>query len=95
VTESGIEGSCCQYARRRGCWPIKIQCGVTGDPDRGFVLPGHVFWPVEFKKPGGRLRPRQVQRHKELELLGIHVTVIDDRAHFIALLDALLEAGVD
>jgi hypothetical protein len=91
-SEASIEASCCAYARRRGVVPIKLQAGVTGEPDRGFILPGHVLWLVEFKRPGGRMRPRQKQRHKELETLGIHVTTLDDRAHFVALLDMLLEA---
>ena len=91
-SEASIEASCCAYARRRGCLPIKLQAGVTGEPDRGFVLPGHVLWLVEFKRRGGRLRPRQRQRHLELETLGIHVTVLDNREHFVVLLDMLLEA---
>ena len=96
MRESSIEGSCCAHARKRGCWPIKLQGGVTGEPDRGFVLPGHVFWPVEFKRTGvKRLRPRQEQRHKELAALGFHVTVIDSREHFVVLLDMLLQATAE
>jgi hypothetical protein len=94
-SEASIEQSCRRYAAKRGCWPIKIHCGVTGDPDRGFVLPGHLFWPVEFKRPGGPLRPRQRVRIAQLEAQGIHVSVIDDRALFCTLLDIYLEALVD
>jgi hypothetical protein len=92
VSESGIEASCRAYAIRRGCWPIKLHRGITGEPDRGFVLPGHLFWPVEFKRPGGRLRPRQRVRHAELAALGFHVTVIDSTVHFKILLDLFLGA---
>lgn len=95
VSESSIEGSCRRYALKRSCWPFKIHGGVTGDPDRGFVLPGHLFWPVEFKRPGGRLSKRQVQRHLELARLGVHVMVIDNRPEFVWWLDTLLECVVD
>jgi hypothetical protein len=95
VLESSVEASCCKYAAKRGCWPIKIWGGVTGDPDRGFVLPGHLFWPVEFKKPKGRRSKRQIQRHLELERLGVHVMVIDNRAEFVWWLDTLLADVVD
>ena len=93
MREASIEAACRAYAIRRGCWPIKIQGGITGEPDRGFILPGHLFWPIEFKATGvKRLRPRQRVRHAELEALGIHVTVIDSTAHFKILLDLYLGA---
>jgi len=96
VLEGPIERACRAYAIKRGCWPIKIQGGVAGEPDRGFVLPGHIFWPVEFKRTGGgRLRPRQRVRHAELAALGFHVEVIDSTAHFKVLLDLYLEATAE
>lgn len=95
MRESSIERSCRRYAIKRGCWPIKLQGGITGDPDRGFVLPGHYFWPVEFKATNGRRSPRQKQRHLELEAMGFHVTVIDDTKLFRAMLDMLLQATAE
>lgn len=97
MRESSLEASCRAYAARRGVWPIKIHGNVAGDPDKGFVLPGHLFWPVEFKRPGKRddLSPRQLQRHAELADLGIHVMVIDNREEFVWWLDTLLQDVVD
>ena len=93
MRESGIEAGCCRYAVKRGVLPIKLQGGVAGEPDRAFILPGHLIWLVEFKRTGvTKLRPRQVQRHKELADLGIHVTTLNDKGEFIALLDMYLEA---
>ena len=95
MREASIEASCVRYAVQRGVWPIKIWGGPTGEPDRGFVLPGHLFWPVEFKRPGGPMRPRQKVRHAELAVLGIHVMVLDNRAEFVWWLDTLLADVVD
>lgn len=95
MRESSVERPCCAYAHKRGCWAVKIHGGVTGDPDRGFILPGHLFWPVEFKRPGGRLSKRQVQRHLELARIGVHVMVIDNREEFVWWLDTLLQDVVD
>jgi hypothetical protein len=92
VLEAPIERACRAHAIKRGCWPIKLQGGITGEPDRGFVLPGHVFWPVEFKRAGGRLSPRQKERHRELAALGFHVEVVDSTDHFRVLLDMYLQA---
>jgi hypothetical protein len=90
VRESDIERACWKYALERGVPSFKIQGGVTGDPDRVFLLFGDRSWLVEFKAPGGRLSPRQLVRHLELARLGQHVTVIYSTEKFKELLHARL-----
>ena len=92
MSESKVEKACCKYAAKRGVLPIKLAGGVTGEPDRIFLLPQGIFWLVEFKRPGGPLRPRQIERHRELAEMGIYVTVVDNREMFTILLDMYLEA---
>jgi G:T-mismatch repair DNA endonuclease (very short patch repair protein) len=51
--------------------------GTAGVPDRIVLLPkGRVVF-VELKAPGGKLRPLQLKRKKQLENLGFKVYVID------------------
>lgn len=94
-SESSIEDSCRRYALKRGVPSVKLHNYITGDPDRLFMLPDHHFWLVEFKRLNGKLRPRQRVRQEELAAAGIHTTTIDDRDHFVMLLDLLLEVLVD
>ena len=53
--------------------------GSTGWPDRMFLLPDETVFFVEFKRPGGKLRPLQEYRKKHLEDLGFVVFKIDRR----------------
>lgn len=51
--------------------------GMAGMPDRLVLLPkGKAFF-VELKAPGQDLRPIQIKRKEQLELLGFKVYVID------------------
>lgn len=95
MRESDIESACRKHALSRGVPSFKLQAGVTGDPDRIFLLPGERFWLVEFKALGGRLSPRQVVRHLELARLGHNVTVIYSTAQFKELLAMRLGSPVD
>jgi hypothetical protein len=90
MSESAIERQCRTYATRRGVPSIKLQTGITGDPDRLFLMPGGRCWLVEFKVPEGRLSPRQKYRHAELAQFGHHVTVVYSTHEFTAMLDASL-----
>lgn len=82
MRESDIEAACRRYALAQGVPSFKLQAGVTGDPDRIFLLPGGAGWLVEFKALGGRLSPRQTVRHLELAAMGHHVTVIYSTEQF-------------
>jgi hypothetical protein len=95
MTEAAIERSCCLYARKRGVRSVKLQGGIVGEPDRIFLLPGGRCWLVEFKQPGGRVRPRQKLVHAEYEAIGHPVSVMSDRVGFKVVLDRKLQATVD
>jgi len=90
MREAYLEASCCAYARKRGCHAIKLAYGVTGIPDRLFLLPGGRFWLVEFKVPGATLSPRQRLVHGQLAAIGHDVAVISSTQHFRDAIDLLL-----
>ena len=52
--------------------------GYDGVPDRIVLFPGGRLAFVEVKAPGKTLRPLQVRRKRQLELLGFRVYVLDD-----------------
>jgi hypothetical protein len=95
VSESSLERSCCLLARKRGVRSVKLQSGITGEPDRLFLLPGGRCWLVEFKQRGGRVSPRQKIVHAEYEAIGHRVSVMSDRVGFKVALDSKLQATVD
>lgn len=77
--EEHVEG----YLRRRveaagGTCPKWVAPGKVGVPDRIVVLLGRVVF-VETKAPGGKPRPIQLARHRELRAAGADVRVIDTR----------------
>ena len=89
MLEAAIEAGCCKYAVKRGCIPVKLQGGVTGTPDRLFLLPGGKTLLVEFKSPTGRLSPRQKLVHATYATRGHRVHVVRDTTAFKLLLDVL------
>lgn len=94
MREAYLEHSCCIYASRLGCRPIKLSDGITGIPDRIFLLPGGRCWLVEFKI-GSELRPRQKLVHEQLAAIGHVVDVVYNREQFTKLLALKLQAVVD
>lgn len=76
--ESEIEKYLVNKIKRAGGWAIKFQSeGHAGVPDR------IVFWPddesiefVEVKRPGGKLRPLQVNMCKKISMT-TNVYVVD------------------
>mgnify|MGYP000114658152 CR=1 FL=1 len=54
-----------------------VSPGMSGVPDRICLFPGGRVVFVETKAPGGRLRPLQKKRHKELQQLGFKVLVVN------------------
>ena len=61
-----------------GLCPKFVSPGTDGVPDRLVLMPGGRLAFVEVKAPGMTLRPLQVQRKRQLELLGFKVYVLDD-----------------
>ena len=88
--EARIERASAAYAKRRGCWALKLLPSITGLPDRLILGPGAVVWFVEFKAPGGRLSTRQVLVTEALRRFGFKVSVMDDARDFKLVLDSLL-----
>ena len=52
--------------------------GNTGYPDRIFWMPGGIPLMIEFKAPGEKPRPKQLEVHKKLINLGYKVEVHDN-----------------
>lgn len=68
---------------------LKIQ-GSAGYPDRIFWLPGGKPLLIEFKMPGEKPRPIQLEIHKKLKKLGYNVQVHDNEIDaFQAVIDAV------
>ena len=61
-----------------GLCPKFVSPGTDGVPDRIVLMPGGRLAFVEVKAPGKALRPLQVRRKRQLELLGFRVYVLDD-----------------
>lgn len=60
-----------------GLAPKFVSPGLDGVPDRLVLLPGGKIAFIELKAPGKELRPLQVRRKRQLELLGFSVYCID------------------
>ncbi|HEU4440157.1 MAG TPA: VRR-NUC domain-containing protein [Methylomirabilota bacterium] len=64
MKERSIEQAAVRKMREAGVDPLKV--GDQGWPDRLVLLGGgRHFW-IEFKAPGGKLRPAQVRRIRSL-----------------------------
>jgi len=71
MTEAQIEQDFVDYAHAMGCRPLKLRIdGEDGFPDRTVLTPDGGVLFVEFKRPGGRLRPQQKQWLARLQSLG-------------------------
>ena len=65
--------------------------GQRGWPDRCFFGPLGLHFFVEFKRPGKKPTPKQVEMIEELQNKGHEVWVIDDVESFERALDAELK----
>lgn len=92
MRESQIERSVCLYAKSVGMLCYKFTSpGRAGVPDRIFLTPhGGVFF-VEFKRPGGKLRPLQENEHRVIRKHGHDVYVIDSLLDGKQLVDSKLD----
>jgi len=79
VLEKDIEAKVCKYAKDLGCLVRKMSgLGFAAWPDRMFITPkGHVFF-IEFKRPGNKASPGQVEMLSELRARGLVAEIIDD-----------------
>jgi hypothetical protein len=90
--EKEIEDKFCEYAREKGCEPIKFKDPSRRDaPDRMVLCPGGRTIFFEFKRPGEKPRYGQLQYHRALENLGFFVCVESDLVRAKYSLDYFLD----
>lgn len=78
MKESLIERHLAKSVKKLGGMAVKfVSPGLDGVPDRIILLPDKKIAFVELKAPGGKPRPLQVKRIRQLEELGFPVYVID------------------
>lgn len=77
-SEKQIETVLRHLVKKLGGMAMKfVSPGLDGVPDRIILLPEKKIAFVELKAPGGKPRPLQVKRIRQLETLGFPVYVID------------------
>lgn len=78
MKESKIEKALKNKVEEMGGMALKfVSPGMAGVPDRIVLIPkGNVVF-IELKAPGKKLRPLQLKRKSQLELLGFKVYIID------------------
>lgn len=72
-----------------GLAPKFVSPGLDGVPDRLLLLPDGRMAFAELKAPGKQLRPLQIRRKRQLEMLGFRVFVIDSINQIGGVLDEL------
>lgn len=88
MRESTIEKTLVKTVRESGGLAIKlVSPGWAGAPDRLILMPGGNLAFVELKAPGHTLRPLQVKRKRQLEVLGFSVYCIDQLSQIGGVLD--------
>lgn len=89
--EAEIENAFVKYAESRGCYALKLRLdGRNGWPDRTVVGPEGLIMFVEFKRPGGKIRPMQRVWEKVLKSCGFIVLKPTSIGEAEAKLDELL-----
>mgnify|MGYP000989711799 CR=1 FL=1 len=92
-SEKAIENKLRKATKDMGGIALKfISPGMSGVPDRLILFPGKRLAFVEVKAPGMQMRPLQVKRKRQLEMLGFSVYCID---HPDQIRQALDEIGGD
>jgi hypothetical protein len=72
-----------------GLAPKFISPSFNGVPDRIVLLPeGHMAF-VELKASGKKMRPLQIRRKKQLEVLGYRVFLVDDVSKIGGVIDEI------
>lgn len=77
LSEKQIEKKFVDAVRGIGGIALKfVSPGLAGVPDRLVLIRGRAYF-AEMKAPGEKMRPLQMRRKKQLELLGFRVFCID------------------
>lgn len=79
LLEKDVQAKCVAKARAQGWWARKFSSapGNTSVPDYIFGRDGVVVF-VEFKRPGGKPTPKQLDEHRRMREAGLMVYVCDD-----------------
>ena len=75
MSEKAIESTTCSWLEMQGYLALKV--GWEGWPDRCVILGGGRHLWFEFKQPGEKLRPQQVNRIAKLHEIGEVVHVVE------------------
>jgi excisionase family DNA binding protein len=90
--EKEIERRFCEYAKSKGCYPMKCNDPARrGANDRLVLVPGGKVAFVEFKRPGEEPRKDQIAYHQALWKMGFMSTVIDDVQEGETLINLLVD----
>lgn len=90
MRESAVERILVAEVKKRGGLAVKfVSPGLDGVPDRLVLLPGGKLAFVELKAPGGRMRPLQKKRAKQLAGLGFRIYCVDDKEMIGGVLDEI------
>lgn len=93
MLERAIERYLIHEVKRRNGLALKfVSPGISGVPDRIVLLPRGKMAFVELKAPGETLRPLQVKRKNQLEILGFEVYCVDGIQQIGGVLNAIQTA---
>lgn len=84
-TESSLERTCVNLAKKNGCLLLKLT-GYVGIPDRVLLTPGGKVHFVELKRPGKPLRKIQAWWQSELKSMRFQASKVDTVEQFLGLL---------
>ena len=78
MREREVEKALANAVKKLGGIALKfVSPGMVGVPDRLVLLPKRKMAFIELKAPGKQMRPIQIKRKRQLEVLGFKVYCID------------------
>lgn len=90
MLEKEIESLLFRRTKQMGGMALKfVSPGMSGVPDRIILLPGGHIAFVELKAPGKPMRPLQLRRKRQLEILGFPVYRVDRPEQIGGVLDEI------
>ena len=90
VRERQVEWKLVQEVRKKHGMCLKfVSPGTAGVPDRIVLMPGGSIAFVEVKRPGEKMRPLQLKRKRQIEVLGFRVFCLDDPDRIWEVLDEI------
>ena len=91
MREYVVENEFVKAVRKAGGVAYKLNSlTANGLPDRLVLFPGGKTAFVELKAPGKQMRPLQVKRRRQLQLLGFPVLCVDRFPQIRAVIDAII-----